>query len=376
MTTRTASLPSSFSAKAVSAGASLAPSTSSTSRVKEVKCVVWDLDHTLWRGILAEGDALELYPWVCDTVKTLDARGILQSIASKNHRDDALTRLHAFGLGEYFLYPQIHWNAKSGSIDQLRQKFNFGLDTFLFVDDQPFERDEVRAAWPEVECVDSLLGPSLLAHPRLNPRRISDDAGQRRQRYQEDLQRQQAEEAFAGPPDGFLATLRMCFTIKRATEADLLRCEELTLRTNQLNSTGITYDLAALEGFMHSPDHRLLVCELTDAYGSYGTIGLALVEQRPNYDRILLLLMSCRTASRGVGSVLLSYLMKQAQARGKKVRADFRRTDRNRQMWVTYRFANFQIVEQRDEQNLILENDLSLIQPYPPFITLQLPPES
>jgi FkbH-like protein len=340
-----------------------------------VKCVVWDLDDTLWRGTLTEHDVLELQPWALDTVKALDRRGILQSVASKNHREDALARLRDFGLSEYFLYPQIHWNAKSGSIEQIRKKLNIGVDTFLFVDDQPYERDEVRSALPEVQCVDSAFGSTLLKHPRLNPARISDDAAQRRLRYLEDMQRQQAEEAFVGPPDGFLATLGMRFTIKRATEADLLRCEELTVRTNQLNSTGITYDLTALEGFMRSREHSLLVCELTDKYGAYGTIGLALVEHRPTYNRVMLLLMSCRTTSRGVGSVLLSYLMKQAQTRGKMLRADFRRTDRNRQMWVTYRFANFQPVEQFDEHSVVLENDLSLVQPYPAFVTLQLPEE-
>ena len=342
---------------------------------KEVKCVVWDLDETLWSGILTERDALELRPWVIETVKTLDRRGILQSVASKNNFQDAQAQLCQFGLADYFLYPQIHWGAKSASIEQIRKKLNLGIDTFLFVDDQPFERDEVRGAHPEIECVDSALGASLLDYPRLKPRRLSDDAAQRRLRYLEDMQRQQAEEAYAGTPEGFLSTLDMHFTIKRATPADLLRCEELTLRTNQLNSTGITYDLAALERVLRSSDHSLLVCELTDRYGAYGTIGLALVEHRPAYDLVKLLLMSCRTASRGVGSVLLSYLMKRAQARKKRLRADFRRTERNRQMWVTYRFANFQVVEQIDEHQ-VLENDLSQVQPYPPFITLQLPEEA
>lgn len=335
---------------------------------KNVKCVVWDLDHTLWDGVLVEGDELVLKTQIADVIKALDAKGILQSVASKNNPEDALAKLDAFGLSDYFLYPQISWNPKSSSIATIREKLNIGIDTFMFIDDQPFERDEVQALHPEVECVDATDYLALLEHPRIVGIKLTDDAAQRRIRYLEDMQRQTDEQEFQGTPESFLAGLDMIFTIAPAQPDDLLRAEELTERTNQLNSTGITYDKTELSHYMHSPDHELLVCELQDKYGSYGKIGLALVEIGENTDLVKLLLMSCRTAARGVGSVLLSYLMKQAQKRGHTLQAQFKRTTRNRQMLVTYQFANFKEIDRDDDGNILFENDLSLVSDYPNYI--------
>lgn len=342
--------------------------TSASKIRKQAKCVVWDLDHTLWTGVLVEGDDLVLKPKIADVIKALDAKGVLQSIASKNNYEDAIAKLKALGLDEYFLYPQISWNPKSSAIASIREKLNIGIDTFLFIDDQPFERDEVQELHPDVECIDATEYLDLLDHPRIASIKLTDDAAMRRIRYLEDMQRQTDESDFEGTPESFLAKLDMEFTISAAQPEDLLRAEELTERTNQLNSTGITYDKAELAHFMQSQTHELLVCELKDKYGSYGKIGLALIEIGESHDMIKLLLMSCRTAARGVGSVLLSYLMKQAQSRGHTLQAQFKRTSRNRQMLVTYQFANFKEVTRDEEGNILFENDLSLVNDYPEYI--------
>src|SRR5262245_6438166 len=108
-----------------------------------IKCVVWDLDNTLWHGALIEDGYVRLKDNVVGIIKTLDSRGILQSIASKNDYDQALDQLRRFGLAEYFLYPQINWNTKSSSIKVISSSINIGLDAVGFIDDQEFERDEV-----------------------------------------------------------------------------------------------------------------------------------------------------------------------------------------------------------------------------------------
>ena len=108
-----------------------------------IKCVVWDLDNTVWDGILLEDREVVLRPHVVDILKTLDERGILHSVASRNDHDLAMAKLEEFGIAEYFLYPQINWNPKSGSVAQIAKDINTGLDAIAFVDDQPFEREEV-----------------------------------------------------------------------------------------------------------------------------------------------------------------------------------------------------------------------------------------
>ncbi|WP_275983635.1 HAD-IIIC family phosphatase [Paenibacillus hamazuiensis] len=338
--------------------------------MKEIKCVVWDLDNTMWDGILAEGDQVRLKPGIAHIVQTLDARGILLSIASKNSYDDAMSQLKTFGLDEYFLYPQIGWNAKSASIAAIQRELNIGMDTILFLDDQAFERDEVKSVYPEVTVVDSAEYNDMLAWPRLNPKFITEDSARRRQMYLEDQKRKAEEEEYEGPTSEFLAGLNMEFTVSVAREDDLQRAAELTVRTNQLNSTGIPYGYDELRGLMISPKHRLWICELTDKYGSYGKIGLVLVEAVEDVWIIRLLLMSCRTVARGVGSVLLTFLMKEAKAEGKRLQADFRRTERNRPMLMTYQFAGFKEAS-RVNDVILFENDLTDIQEYPPYIKVR-----
>jgi len=339
---------------------------------KPIKCVIWDLDNTLWDGTLAEGDDVKLKPGIAEILSVLDARGILHSVASKNNHEEAMAKLKEFGIDHYFLFPQIGWNAKSFGIAKIQKDLSIGMDSLLFIDDQMFELEEVAAAHPGINWIAAEQYQSLATDPRLTPKVITEDAKYRRIRYLESITRNQEEETFQGTPEEFLASLDMRFTISQATQADLLRAEELTVRTNQLNSTGITYSRAELETYLDSDTHRLLVCELTDKYGSYGKIGLALVEKNARHDRIKLLLMSCRTVSRGLGSVLLTYLMKQAAQDGKKLRADFRRTDRNRQMLVTYQFSNFREIEKTQDGQITFEHDLHTIPDYPSHITLSV----
>jgi FkbH-like protein len=337
-------------------------------RQKEAKCVVWDLDGTIWDGILSEMDAVKLKPGIKEIVRTLDRRGILHSIASKNDPDDAMDKLKEFELDRYFLYPEISWNAKSMSIANIRANLNIQMDTIMFVDDDPLERDEVKSEHPEVICVDASEYNTLPTHPCLNPRFITADSKRRRLMYLADIKRKGDEDKYQGPKKEFLASLNMQFIISEAQEEDLRRAEELTVRTNQLNTTGRTYDYDDLKMFISSAKHRLLVCEMKDRYGAYGKIGLALIEITADCFYVKLFLMSCRVMSLGVGTVLLSYIMKEAKKAGKKLRADFRNTGKNRMMHITFAFANFRKVESNDCENIVLENDLSAIQGFPSYI--------
>jgi len=339
---------------------------------QSIKCVVWDLDNTVWNGILLEGDAITLRDGVVDVLQELDRRGILSSIASRNDYDAAMQKLTELGLREYFLYPEINWNSKSASVAAIAQALNIGLDTFAFVDDQPFEREEVAFAHPQVTCIDAVELRDIPNLPRMMPRFITAESQLRRQMYQSDIARNRAESEFGGSDEEFLSTLKMVFTVKRAEESDLKRAEELTLRTHQLNTTGYTYSYDELAHLRQSPDHLLLVSSLDDKYGTYGSIGLALVELNPDFWLIKLLLMSCRVMSRGVGTIMMSYIMSHAQAAGARLRAHFIHNGRNRMMYVTYKFGGFKEVEQVGDL-ITLEHDLAQIQAFPNYVQIHLP---
>jgi FkbH-like protein len=350
------------------------PAAAAPKQPKPVKCVVWDLDHTVWDGILLEDGDVPLRPGVLDIIRALDERGILQSVASRNDADAATARLRALGIEEYFLYPQINWNAKGQNVAQIAKSLNIALDTFLFVDDQPFEREEVQHACPDVRVVDAAALEGFLERPELNPEFITDDSRNRRRLYMADIQRNQAEAEFAGPSEDFLRALEMRFTLGPCDEADLQRAEELTQRTNQLNTTGYTYDYAELNAFRGSPDHVLMVAGLEDRFGTYGKIGLALIEKTSREVWTLkLLLMSCRVMSRGVGTIMMSHVMQLTKEAGAILRAEFKPNGRNRMMEVTYRFGGFREVA-REGELIIYEHGLETIQPFPDYVRVDVTP--
>lgn len=311
---------------------------------KSLKCLIWDLDNTLWDGTLSEGDDVRLKHGVVDVLRTLDERGILHSIASKNDYDQAWAKTREFGLDEYFLYPQINWAAKSVSVGQIAKDLNLGLNTFGFIDDQPFERAEVLFVHPQVTTYDAAELASVLSYPEMIPRFITDDSARRRTAYRAELARKTAREESERPEKEFLDSLNMVFTIAPAEEQDLRRCEELTVRTNQLNTTGVTYSYDELLELSRSPDHMLLLASLEDRFGSYGKIGIVLVDLGEEVWTIQLLLMSCRVISRGVGGILLTHVIRKAANAGVKLEALFARNDRNRLMQITYQLAGFRKV--------------------------------
>jgi FkbH-like protein len=348
-------------------------SSDGNSRRGRFKCVVWDLDNTLWDGVLLEGDACALLPEAAKALELLDQRGILQSISSKNDPEAAAAHLRALGVDEMFVAPQIGWGPKSESVAHIAKALNLGIDAFAFIDDQEFERAEVAHHHPSVACLDPADLAEALDSPELNPRFITAESAQRRHYYRSQFAREADEREFQGTNEEFLASLEMVFRIRRASEDDLQRAEELTIRTNQLNSTGRTYSYEELDALRTSPNHLLLVAELDDRFGAYGTIGLALVGVGDVSWHLQLLLMSCRTMSRGVGTILLNHIMTKVRDAGVTLRADFVETGRNRLMQITYAFAGFVEVA-RDGSNVTLESDLSNVQAPAPYVRMMADP--
>lgn len=340
-------------------------------RNNKVKCLVWDLDYTVWNGVLLEDQEVTLRDGVREVVQALDRRGILQSIASRNDYDLAMAKLEALELNEYFIYPQINWNAKSASIQAIAEAINISIESLAFIDDQPFEMEEVAHAHPAVHCIDAADLDRILELPALMPRFVTDDSRRRRHMYRADIERNQAEDNFNGAQDEFLASLDMKLTIAPAQEEDLERAEELTVRTNQLNTTGYTYSYRELNEFRNSDCHHLWMAGLEDRYGAYGKIGLALIETSEKEWWIRLLLMSCRVMNRGVGSVFINHICNQARVAGVRLLAEMIQNERNRMMYMTYKFNHFQEKAVSGDR-VVFENDLTFRQAFPDYLRLEL----
>lgn len=336
---------------------------------RKIKCLVWDLDNTLWNGVLLEDQPVTLRDEAVAVIHALDNRGILHSVASRNDFGAAMAQLQKFGLQEFFIHPQINWGAKSRSMQRIAETVNIGIDTLAFVDDQAFERDEVNSVYPEVQCYDVADLDGIVDRPEMMPRFISDESRLRRQMLQAEITRNQVEESYEGAQDEFLTSLAMQLEIRPAREQDLQRAEELTLRTNQLNTTGRTYSYQELDELRKSDDFLLLVASLEDKYGNYGTIGLVLIEKHKDEWWIRLLLMSCRVMNRGIGGALITYVRQCAKDAGVRLFADMLVNDRNRMMYMTYKFNHFREVDKAGDLT-VLENDLGQILSFPSYVSV------
>ncbi len=306
-----------------------------------VKCLVWDLDGTLWNGTLLEDGAVEVAEEIRQLVKTLDARGILQSVASKNDHEHAWARLEELGLAEYFVLPQIGWHPKSQSVKAIADELKFALETIAFVDDRDSELAEVTYHHPQVRTYRAQDVPALAGLPEFSPETVTVDSRRRRQMYQASFRRQEAQAGFAGPDEDFLRSLDLRMTILPATDTELTRVEELTRRTSQMNATGIHYSDEKLRGLLDDPSHRVLVVSMQDRFGPHGAVGVILLETFEELWHLKLLATSCRVVSFGAGSIILRWLADQAANADAHLVADFRPTDRNRMMEIAYRFAGF-----------------------------------
>ena len=188
---------------------------------KEIKCLVWDLDNTLWNGTLAEGAQVELRDRVSEVVSELDRRGILQSVASRNDYGDAMEALRRTGLDGYFLYPQISWGNKSDAMREIARELNIGVDALAFMDDEPSEREEVTFHLPEVLVIDSADYLRVPDMDEFKPRFITEDSAMRRKMYIDDMERRARQDEFTGPNEEFLKTLGMELSITPVRPGDL-----------------------------------------------------------------------------------------------------------------------------------------------------------
>lgn len=306
-----------------------------------VKCLVWDLDNTLWQGTLLEDDEVRLTDEIREVIRTIDARGILQSIASKNDFEPAWERLEKLGVAEYFVLPRIGWGPKSESVAAIAERLRFAEHTVAFIDDQPAERAEVAHGLPRVRCYSADQARDLTGLPEFSPATVTVDSARRREMYQAGFRRETEQASFKGPDQEFLRSLGLEMTIARAGEEELSRVEELTLRTSQMNATGVHYPDAVLRGLLTDPDHEVLVTTMSDRFGPHGAVGVLLLQRHPRAWHLKLLATSCRVVSFGAGAALLNWLTDQAARAGVHLLADFRPTPRNRMMEVAYRFAGF-----------------------------------
>ena len=301
----------------------------SYTKTNNVKCVVWDLDNTLWDGILAEDgeERLRLRSEVVSVIKELDRRGILNSIASKNNYDDAMRVLKKFQVDDFFLCPQISWSPKGAAVTAIASQLNISSDSILFVDDTDFELQQVQAASPQTRVVNARYSSAILEFPECQVP-VTMESMERRKMYQLEGVRQNLAHNFKNDYKSFLRDCDIRLMIRPLTQEVLERVHELTQRTNQMNFSGNRYDRGVLKDILRNPYLDTYVLSCQDRFGSYGTIGFGLVDRRE--PRLTDLMFSCRVQSKRVEHAFLAFLLrKYILAMGVDFHANYRKSPRN-----------------------------------------------
>jgi FkbH-like protein len=341
--------------EAAAAAQPAAPTAAGATVRPKVKCVVWDLDNTVWRGTLAEDgvEGLTPFPEAVEAIKALDARGILNSIASKNDREPALEALARFGLLDYFVFPQISWNPKSDAIRAIAKAIDIGADTFVFIDDQPFERGEVETFLPEVEVLPDSAIPGLLQRPRLDVP-VTAESAQRRLMYKTEEQRQAAFDETASDYNEFLRGCDIRLTVAPLSAPTILRVFELSQRTNQLNVSGRRYTREELEAMVaNGAGERTYVLSCADRFGDYGIIGFCVLD--PQTRAVESFFMSCRVQRKRVENAFFGLLSAElAEARVDLVRIGYCKTAKNGAAVRMLSELGFEYEAQDDEHGVFL----------------------
>jgi FkbH-like protein len=298
------------------------------------KCVVVDLDGTLWGGVVGElglegiqlGPAAPGIEYVDfqEALLNLTKRGILLAVCSKNNRDDVMPVLrdhkHMVLREEHFSAMQVNWRNKADNIAAIAAELNIGLDALVFLDDNPVERELVRQMLPEVLVVEmpkdasqyratleDLTDFELLAVTREDELRVG--------QYQANRQRQALEQS-ARSLDEYLRSLEIRAEIGRAEAHHVARLVQMFNKTNQFNTTTRRYQTPDVERFVAAADHRVYVLDVADRFGEHGLVGTAVVRNEGEAWVIDNVLLSCRVMGLSVETALLAQICDDAKGRG------------------------------------------------------------
>ena len=285
---------------------------------EKVKCVAWDLDNTVWNGILIEdgAESLTLKPGVSELIARLDERGILNTIVSKNDRTQAWARITEFGLDEYFVSPAINWGRKSENLKAVSEALNINIDTFAFIDDSPFERSEVTSELPQVRVFAETEMDSLIGRPEFDVP-ISKESKNRRFSYLAEDKRKTIAATFGDNYDEFLKSCKMQVILFHPEEPKHQdRALELIQRSNQLNLSTRRYSKEDFLKLLDDSETLSLAWSCKDRYGEYGTVGFMSISMGSAIPVLRDLVISCRVAKKKVENALFHWLACSLRDRG------------------------------------------------------------
>jgi FkbH-like protein len=351
------------------------------------KCVILDLDNTLWGGIIGD-DGIEniqigelgigkaftdLQLWL----KQLKLRGIILAVCSKNDESIAKEPFEKhpdmiLKLSDVAVFV-ANWDNKVQNINYIQSILNIGFDSMVFLDDNPFERNMVKTHIPDILVPDLPDDPSeYLSYLRscnlFETASFTSEDEQRTRQYQEEAQRAIIQKQFINE-DEFLSSLNMHSVVKPFDKFSIPRVSQLTQRSNQFNLRTVRYTEEEISTIIDSDQYLTLDFTLEDKYGDYGLISVIILKKQSDALFIETWIMSCRVLKRGMEKFVLNQLAQQAQKIGvRKIIGEYLPTAKNGMVKGHYNglgFANY-----NGQNNLWILN-LESYSEYHTFITVK-----
>jgi FkbH-like protein len=262
--------------------------------MRKAKVLALDFDNTLWEGVMAEGEVVHYHDRQ-GLLRRVKDGGMLLLAVSKN--DPNQVRWNELSLSaDDFVLRKINWNLKVESIAEAAKQLDLGIDSVVFLDDSPAERELVRSQLPSVRVLDATDPFAWRSVERLLKFPNTKDTEEARSRTELYRQQAQRQEALSGAFDypTMMAGLGLSIEFRRAEKRDLDRVSELVQRTNQFNTTTKRYTRQQLQESLTSDRHRLYVAKLSDKFGSLGLVAVVVLEIRGHESVFDSFIMSCR----------------------------------------------------------------------------------
>jgi len=349
-------------------------------RSKKVKCIIVDLDNTMWNGIIRDVGVenieiridKERFHW--NVLAILYARGILIGVISKNDsylEVDIKNFIKPYLYGMDFVSFKLNWKDKWENLLEIQQQLNIGADSIAFVDDNQFEREQMKAMLPDVRVYDENIFEQLLYLPEFQPEFITAESKNRTKFYIQQNQRSQVQNTLA--KDDFLEQCRFKIDVKKMQPFEVDRVTELIQRTNQLNTSIKRYTKEQIITFSRDKTCDVFTVNVSDKFGDYGLVGVCIAFGRDKVYEIDTLLFSCRVMSKGVEDYTLTSVLNYARAQNfDRVVLRFREGPKNDQMRTILSNNNF-IESAATDDIVVYSFDLKQqqIKPYPKWFSTQ-----
>jgi FkbH-like protein len=331
---------------------------------KRKKCLVLDLDNTLWGGILGEDGVTGIkiggdYPGNAfaefqKSIINLKNTGIILSICSKNNESDVLEAwnknsniiIKKSDISSY----RINWSNKSDNIREIAVELNIGLDSMVFIDDNPAERELVKQILPDVETPDFPIHPYDL--PNFSAKLVSDyfqvyniteEDINKTEQYKSNTERAVFKRSF-DDFNQYLLSLEIIVLIEKAKALSIPRIAQMTQKTNQFNLTTHRYTEGNIKEFIKNNDWVFTI-DIKDKFGDHGITGLMIIELDNSKARINSFLLSCRVLGKGIEGAFINHILAKLKESGtKKVFAEYISTSKNSQVKDFYEKVGFERV--------------------------------